>query len=385
MLRSRVFKRSISIVPSGGVNSTGVDSLSNTTTSLSNISSTTLTHTETLEHAEFEALGNPASVVNVRSPASVPLYVRKNSLLSVYGGNVVSKMDYLLPIRRLFYGRFASGYQRLISTAPFSALVTANSRKSDLNRSFTTLVVDGATDWAILEPRALQVYTGNALHVDMRVLPRSTSRKLAKETSQKSTGLFSWTRSGYTLLTGRGQVALAGNGSIFNVNVAAGEKVLVNRENLLGLTVNGPQDLSNCVYKYELAKTEEPKREYLAYKDIHGLPISPVSKFFKYFSVTRDWIVRGLQYLNLVKLVGLDVLSGRDFVNVTGPRNLLLQLNVPSWMPKFVNQVHGVTQVKGEETAPVKKQTETGDRIGYVSITPEGAKFENTKKFEIGQ
>ena len=72
------------------------------------------------------------------------------------------------------------------------------------------------------------------------------------------TGLFSWKKLGYTLLSGRGKVGLVGNGSssgygssIYNINLNQNEEILINKNNLLGITVNGPYDLQNCIVKYE--------------------------------------------------------------------------------------------------------------------------------------
>ena len=39
--------------------------------------------------------------------------------------------------------------------------------------------------------------------------------------------------------------------SIYNINLNQNEEILINKNNLLGITVNGPYDLQNCIVKYE--------------------------------------------------------------------------------------------------------------------------------------
>ena len=75
---------------------------------------------------------------------------------------------------------------KLISTTPFSLLISSKSRSSGsgsgsgFEKLFVNLVLDGTTDWAILDKSALQVYTGNSLSITMHKLPKFISKKLSR-------------------------------------------------------------------------------------------------------------------------------------------------------------------------------------------------------------
>ena len=45
-----------------------------------------------------------------------------------------------------------------------------------VEKLFVNLVLDGTTDWAILDKSALQVYTGNSLSITMHKLPKFISK-----------------------------------------------------------------------------------------------------------------------------------------------------------------------------------------------------------------
>lgn len=137
------------------------------------------------------------------------------------------------------------------------------------------LILDGLNDWAILNKDAIQVYTGNSLSISVHSIPRYISKKLAKQlgtattsgaatsgigglgsvfglgkgTARIETGLRSLWNRGYTLLSGRGQVGLVGNGGIYQLDVGEQEEILINKRAILAITVNGPFDLENCVIK----------------------------------------------------------------------------------------------------------------------------------------
>ncbi|ODV77018.1 uncharacterized protein CANTADRAFT_43262, partial [Suhomyces tanzawaensis NRRL Y-17324] len=360
-----------------------------------------------LETAEFKPLGNPQSVLSISSPASVPVYVRRGSLLSIYGtganssvSSVRSTLEFLSPVRRLLYGGYASAYQKLISTSPFSILVSSSSRtfsllKSSDNKSFVNLILDGSNDWAILNKSALQVYTGNSLIISLHTLPKVISRKLLKTLGLKgtqNTGLFKWTHSGYTLLSGRGQAGLVGNGSIYNVNLAKNEELLVNKKNLLGVTVNGPFDLSNCVHKYSfpVAPVTEAPVASISITNIHNRPVSALAKVKLYGRAIGSYLAKIGQFFRLGKGYTYNFLVGnQDFIKVIGPRSLLLQSSTGHQHvgrgrrpPRSGSGVPATTEVVVDEVEVVPERT-SADYLNYVTVQPgKGVVFESTPDFK---
>ncbi|KAI5950073.1 AIM24 [Candida theae] len=267
---------------------------------------------QTLETAKFESLGTPPTLLSIHSPPSVPIYLRRGSLLSIYGlrsstgennsSNSNSSLDVDDgPIIRNtvefphWWKRFIltgkiQAFQKLISTIPISLLISSKN-KSNSNQpsdpSFVSLILDGSNDWAILNKNAVQVYTGNSLSVSIHSLPRYISKKLAKQlnksgggaagsssggvfrvglrwfgksggstttatggsTARAETGLRTLWNRGYTLLSGRGQVGVVGNGGVYQLDVGDQEEILINKRAILAITVNGPFDLENCVLR----------------------------------------------------------------------------------------------------------------------------------------
>lgn len=375
--------------------STGT-AISSTTTSDDNIKDVEMLVSENaLETAEFKALGNPQTVLAINSPPSVPVHIRRGSLLSIYGlrGNssitsVRSTLQILNPVKRLIYGGFASSYQKLISTTQFSILVSSTSRnlslfkKSD-NKSFVNVVVDGTNDWAILNKHALQVYSGNSLTVGMYKLPQKISKKLAKQLkvpTSTSTGLFKWTNSGYTLLTGRGQVGLVGNGSIYNVNLSADEELLINRHNLVGITVNGPFDLQNCIVKYSFPisgdEVVEPEKTRLL-KDIseNSSYLSKVSQYWAWFMQYFSVLTR---FTSNSKRSTYNFLVGnQEFIRVVGPRNILLQSNTEN---THIAKPRATPIKPADPSVPARKAS---DYLSYVTVqSDKGVVFESTPDFK---
>lgn len=262
--------------------------LNKTVTDSENIGQVTqLKPYQTLETAKFESLGTPPTILSIHSPPSVPIYLRRGSLLSIYGlkstansNNNSDKTGTFVddgPIirntieyphlwkRLLLFGKFQS-FQKLISTIPISLLISSKNKSSGhkaitTSSSFVNVILDGLNDWAILNKNAIQVYTGNSLLVSLHSLPRYISKKLAKQMNNGTqnssgskgtrveTGLRSLWNRGYTLLSGRGQVGLVGNGGIYQLDIGEHEEILINKWALLAITVNGPFDLENCVIK----------------------------------------------------------------------------------------------------------------------------------------
>ncbi|KAK6455726.1 altered inheritance of mitochondria protein 24, mitochondrial [Scheffersomyces xylosifermentans] len=384
---------------------TGAD-ISQTTTAISNIQDAQdLSSSKRLEIAEFKALGNPPSVLSINSPPSVPVFLRRGTLLSIYGlrdnssiDNVRSTLEVINPLKRWLYGGYVASYQRLISTTPYSMLISSTTRnfsvfKKSENRSFVNVLLDGSSDWAILNKDALQVYSGNSLVISLYKLPSTISRKLSKQlgiSSKSSTGLFKWTNAGYTLLSGRGQVGLVGNGSVYNITLNEGEELLVNRNNLLGVTVNGPYDLQNCIIKYSFAGETKSGNEITKQTNTFQSPRAILKQKTTLSHKTRQLWSLVRSYVSVITSIVSGghssarnfLVGNQDFVKIIGPRNLLLQSNTLATHIGRAKLVSNGAAIPTHSSQDVSVQTTSSDYLSYVTITPTGAKFESTPDFK---
>ena len=153
--------------------------------------------------ARFEVIGTPFSLLSVSLSASHTLYTRRGTLVGLSGKseNTLSTLSVLEPFRRAPVA-IPFLYQKVSSTSPVTALVSTKSPIS----SIVSVNLDGRQDWVISQRQALLAWTGHTL-------------KLTPQYNVKL-GLTNW---GNTYITGRGLLALAGSGQIYQVQVKAGE------------------------------------------------------------------------------------------------------------------------------------------------------------------
>jgi uncharacterized protein (AIM24 family) len=159
--------------------------------------------TDVYVDAKFEVIGTPFSLLSVSLSASQTLYTRRGTLVGLSGKseNTLSTLSFLEPFRRAPVG-IPFMYQKVSSTSPVTALVSTKSPIS----SIVSVNLDGRQDWVISQRQALLAWTGHTL-------------KLTPQYNVKL-GLANW---GNTYITGRGLLALAGSGQIYQVQVKAGE------------------------------------------------------------------------------------------------------------------------------------------------------------------
>lgn len=369
---------------------------SSNTSKIENIKGNNLPNQKALNDPEFQSLGQPASVLAINSPPSVPIYIRKNSLLSIYGidnsfvNSIKGLVEFINPLKKFIYGGYVSKYQKIISTVPFSLLVSASSKdfwlRANRQKSFATLLLDGTNDWAVLNNTALQAYTGGTLNVSMFRSPRNISKSLAnslKITNATETGLFRWNNLGYTLLTGRGQVGLVGNGAIYNMNLKENEEVLINRKNLLSISVNGPYDLQNCIVKYSFPITK-PETDTIRPREevpvqLNKDDVIPANDITHYWNIIKGYSRHIINSFKKSQKSTYNFLVGNeDFVRVIGPRNLLLQSNSVASHSRSSNELPKPNLLNIKANIEQK----SSDFLNYVTIEPgKGAVFKNTPNF----
>lgn len=143
------------------------------------------------------------SLLSVSLSASQTLFTRRGTLIGLNGKseNTLSTLSVLEPFRRAPVG-IPFLYQKISSTTPVTALVSTKSPIS----SIVTVNLDGRQDWVISQRQALLAWTGHTLSL--------------KPQYNVKLGLAHW---GNTYITGRGLLALAGSGQIYQVQLKSGE------------------------------------------------------------------------------------------------------------------------------------------------------------------
>lgn len=373
-----MLRRFILIIPTLAIGSLAIDSNASKTEF-----TTKLDQIDELKLPQFEAVGQPPSVLAAHGTPSVPLYVKRGSIMSIYGvqgallDNVSSRLSLFAPLRSFFMGNHNSAYQRIVSTSPFSLLITTNSKKLFGNlsqKTFAVMNLQGTLDWAIINNNAIHAYFGSSLIRRLHLIPRRISKRFSKASglpTSTNTGLFKWFRPGYTLLSGRGTVALVGSGNIYNVRLEDGEQAVVSKNNLLGLTVSGPHDIQNSIFRFRSTLNLIDLRDAADKRKIH--PFESFSNFLLYLQMMslstlnflKDSLSRSVRYID----------GTEDLVVVTGPRDLLLQSGVPQ--SNLLNRAPS-DQYSQSSIAPTDT---TADFLNYVTVDKNGTKIESTPDF----
>lgn len=124
-------------------------------------------------------------------------------------------MTVLEPFRRSLLG-IPFVYQKIVATSPIVALIAPAAPTA----SFTVLHLDGTVDWMVAQRKALVAWTGHSLSL--------------APTLTRGTGIAHW---GSTLITGRGLVALAGPGNIYQIRLKADEEYVAHPGNILAYII----------------------------------------------------------------------------------------------------------------------------------------------------
>lgn len=347
-----------------------------------------LPNLKTMGSVKMEAVGIPPSAMTIGVPPSLPVYVRRRTLLTIQGKheNITASSETIQFLKRFVLGNFVSRYQKLIGTEPFSLMVTSNPLtvfpslfRNGTSKSFASIKLDGINDWALLKSDALHAYSGPSININMYRLPKKISSQLSRRlklSTKELTGLFHWARSGFTFVTGRGSIGLVGNGVIYSVNIAEGEELSINRNSLVAISVNGPYDLQNCVVKYT---------HPMSNRDREVVIFPPPPKIAQIRTLSE--LVTNVKYywskvLSLFQKFGRqpsNVLVGQlEFVRVIGPRSVLVQSGSPyqSFERNFLLPKFGVSKFQTPERTP-------SDFLNVVSIDPkEGPSISSVTDFK---
>ncbi|PYH46869.1 AIM24 family protein [Aspergillus saccharolyticus JOP 1030-1] len=287
--------------------------------------------------ARFDVIGAPYSLLSVSLSASQNLYTRRGTLVGLSGkaDNVISTLSVLEPFRRAVVG-VPFLYQKISSASPVTALVSVRSP----NTSFAVVHLDGSVDWMVAQRRALLAWTGRSLSI--------------RPTINTNLSLAHW---GSSEVTGRGLMALVGNGQLYSVELKAGEQYVVHPSNVVAYTIS-----SNPPRPYRFKSTT------LKFQ-VPGLKSLPAfiqsSKFLQAMSEADTWKATMKLVHKLRTWSRMTIWGDRLFLQFDGPTTILLQTRGPR-----INEVlttHEVNELasapRGLTIGPAKPQTPAEDPV----------------------
>ncbi|KAF2195124.1 hypothetical protein K469DRAFT_681479 [Zopfia rhizophila CBS 207.26] len=246
--------------------------------------------------ARFEVVGSPFSLLSVHLAASQHLYTRRGTLVGLSGKveNTLSTLSFLEPFSRAPVG-IPFLYQKVSSTSPITALISTKSPIS----SIVTVHLDGRRDWLIAQRQALLAWTGHTLSLKAKY-----NVKLS---------LAHW---GNTYVTGRGLLALAGSGQIYQVQLKAGESYVAHPSNVVAYTaaVNPPLPFR---FKSSNIRFQIP--------DLGFGSLLQNIKFFRVISETPIWKTLSRIFHTMRTWTRRSIWGDRLFLRFEGPTTMLLQ------------------------------------------------------------
>ena len=247
--------------------------------------------------ATFEVLGTPYSLLSVSLSPSQDLYTRKGALVGLTGApeDVVSTLRLLSPLRRALVG-IPFLYQKIMSTSPIGALVSLKSPFT----SFAVLQLDGTIDWKLAQRKALLAWTGRTL----KITP----------TIDAKMSIAYW---GSSDVTGRGLLALSGQGQVYSVEIANGETFVAHPANVLAYSTSFPSRMPQPFrFKSSTVKFQIPLQLgnfFPSSKFVQNMKMTETYKFFaNFFYRLRTWSRR-------------NIWGDRLFLQFKGPTTVLLQ------------------------------------------------------------
>lgn len=251
--------------------------------------------------ARFDVVGAPYSLLSVSLSPSQNLYTRRGTLVGLSGkaDNVVSTLSVLEPFRRAVVGT-PFLYQKVSSASPVTALISVRSP----NTSFAVVNLNGSVDWMVAQRRALLAWTGRSLSI--------------KPTINTSLSLSHW---GSSEITGRGLMALVGNGQIYSVELKNGEQYIAHPSNVVAYTMS-----SNPPRPYRFKSTT------LNFQ-VPGLKTLPRllqgNKFIRDVSDSSAW-KNTMSFLHKLRTWSrMTIWGDRLFLQFDGPATVLVQSRGP--------------------------------------------------------
>ncbi|KAJ9222413.1 hypothetical protein DTO169C6_5153 [Paecilomyces variotii] len=251
--------------------------------------------------ARFDVVGAPYSLLSVSLSASQNLYTRRGTLVGLSGKaeNVVSTLSILEPFRRAVVG-IPFLYQKVSSTSPVTALISVRSPVT----SFAVVQLNGTVDWMVAQRRALLAWTGHNL--------------LIRPTVNTNLSVTHW---GSSEVTGRGLLALVGNGQIYSVELKPGEQYIAHPSNVIAYTMTSHPPLPYR-FKSTTLKLQIPGLS-------HVPRLFRKSKFINDMAHSDTWKTTMKIYHNLRTWARRTIWGDRLFLQFEGPTTILVQSRGP--------------------------------------------------------
>ncbi|KUI56392.1 Altered inheritance of mitochondria protein 24, mitochondrial [Cytospora mali] len=302
--------------------------------------------------ARFEVLGSPYSLLSVTLSASQRLYTRRGTLVTLAGKaqNTQSTLRLLSPVSHALLG-MPFLYQRISSTTPVTALIATKSP----NTTFSVLHLDGTTDWQIAQRNALLAWTGHTLTITPRI--------------QRGLAPAHW---GNHHVTGRGLVALAAPGQIYQVTLGEGEELVVHPSHVVAYSVNrnapAPFRFKSSSWTLQVPSVPE------------SLVPQGFRKFWKDMKATSTYGFLAGAFSSLRTTARRSIFGDRLFLQFKGPTTLLMSSRgvrvsdvLTSEQVNEIADVEAGTVPKAIEGAAKPKKQEEVAETAAGSVAPEPA------------
>ncbi|KAF2876620.1 mitochondrial biogenesis AIM24-domain-containing protein [Massariosphaeria phaeospora] len=321
--------------------------------------------------ARFDVVGSPFSLLSVSLAASQHLYTRRGTLVGLSGKaeNTLSTLSFLEPLRRAPVG-IPFLYQKVSSTTPITALISTKAPIS----SIVTVHLDGREDWLISQRQALLAWTGHTLSL--------------KPQYNVKLGLAHW---GNTHVRGRGLLALAGSGQIYQVQLKAGESYVAHPSNVVAYSASASPPLP---FRFRSANL------LFQVPDLGFGSLAQNVKFFRVMSETATWRALASAYHTVKTWLRRTVWGDRLFLQFEGPTTMLLQSRgsrisdvltlkdvdeIAESPPgavqdavsrKIREEIKEISSSSSPQTPPASQDSESGGRVRYATVRNGKTEFE---------
>lgn len=170
--------------------------------------------------------------------------------------------------------------------------------------TFAILQLDGTADWKLAQRKALLAWTGKSLSVTPSLNTRLS--------------LAYW---GSSDVTGRGLLALAGQGQVYSIELAEGESYVVHPSNILAYTASSPTPLPQ---PYRFKSTNIRLQIPLQLGNFF-----PSSKFIETLKTSKTYKFIANSFLRIRTWSRRTIWGDRLFLQFRGPTTLLIQSRAP--------------------------------------------------------
>lgn len=263
--------------------------------------------------------------------------------------DTISALRFIGPFRRgpLFIPFL---YQRITSTTPVSALIATKSPITSL----VILQLDGTTDWRIAQRKALLAWTGKTLQLT--------------PTLNTSLSIAHWSN---TDATGRGLLALAGQGQTFTLELGPGESYIAHPSHVLAYSTNS---------SHQPSSTPKPTPYRFRSSTLRlSIPLSlgnwfPTSNFVRNLQESGTYKFFHNLLLRVRTWSRRTIWGDRLFLKFEGPTTILLQSRGTRvrdvLTTQHVNEIADAPAgAVGDVLHDMRKQSEESKRMGVHGAT----------------